>query len=182
VVSPFSNPAAAQPSTGGTGGLYSAESYELTLKNVDMVLEEVRPYLVADGGNVEVVGVADGVISLRLQGDFLFPLTHFYLSVCEEVQQHTSSGGTALLLNNSLHFHMAVQHCISLLSASRHHDQVFPLLPEMQQKLRTHILYNCVPRFRADYLILVYTHCQELMMSVGAHGSLFLLICDVYVC
>ncbi|CAK9211624.1 unnamed protein product [Sphagnum troendelagicum] len=68
VVSPFSNPAAAQPSTGGTGGLYSAESYELTLKNVDMVLEEVRPYLVADGGNVEVVGVADGVISLRLQG------------------------------------------------------------------------------------------------------------------
>ncbi|CAM6040451.1 unnamed protein product [Sphagnum compactum] len=68
VVSPFSKPAAAQPSTGGTGGLYSAESYELTLKNVDVVLEEVRPYLVADGGNVEVVGVADGVISLRLQG------------------------------------------------------------------------------------------------------------------
>jgi len=126
-VSPFSNPAAAQPSTGGTGGLYSAESYELTLKNVDMVLEEVRPYLVADGGNVEVVGVADGVISLRLQGDFLFPLTHFYLSVCEEVQQCTSSGGTTLLLNDSLHFHVAVQHCISLLSASQHHDQVFPL-------------------------------------------------------
>ncbi len=147
-----------------------------------MVLEEVRPYLVADGGNVEVVGVADGVISLRLQGDFLFPLTHLYLSVCEEVQQRTSSGGTTLLLNNNLHFHVAVQHCISLSSASQPHDQVFPLLLEMQQELRTHILYNHVPRFRADDLILVYTHCQELMMSVGAHGSLFLLICDVYVC
>ncbi|CAL5367642.1 unnamed protein product [Camellia sinensis] len=37
-------------------------------KNVDMVLEDVRPYLISDGGNVDVVSVADGVISLKLQG------------------------------------------------------------------------------------------------------------------
>jgi hypothetical protein len=65
IVSPFANDSGAQ--TGG-GGLYSADSYELSVANVDMVLEEVRPYLIADGGNVEVVGVTDGIISLRLQG------------------------------------------------------------------------------------------------------------------
>lgn len=65
IVSPFASNSGAQ--TGG-GGLYSADSYELSVANVDMVLEEVRPYLIADGGNVEVVGVTDGIISLRLQG------------------------------------------------------------------------------------------------------------------
>ncbi|KAK9136644.1 hypothetical protein Sjap_007238 [Stephania japonica] len=51
-----------------TKGLYSAQTFELTVKNVDLVLEEVRPYLIADGGNVDVVSVEDGVISLQLQG------------------------------------------------------------------------------------------------------------------
>jgi hypothetical protein len=55
-------------------GLYSAETYDFTMENVDKVLDEVRPYLVADGGNVEVVGVKDGVVSLRLQG---IPLAFF---------------------------------------------------------------------------------------------------------
>uniref|UniRef100_A0A7N0UU08 NIF system FeS cluster assembly NifU C-terminal domain-containing protein n=1 Tax=Kalanchoe fedtschenkoi TaxID=63787 RepID=A0A7N0UU08_KALFE len=49
-------------------GLYSAQTFELTAANVDLVLEDVRPYLVADGGNVDVVSVDDGVISLQLQG------------------------------------------------------------------------------------------------------------------
>ncbi|KAF7152455.1 hypothetical protein RHSIM_Rhsim01G0292400 [Rhododendron simsii] len=49
-------------------GLYSAQIFELTAQNVDMVLEGVRPYLIADGGNVDVVSVHDGVISLKLQG------------------------------------------------------------------------------------------------------------------
>lgn len=58
--------------TDGSGsrspGLYSAKQLELTLKNVDLVLEDVRPYLIADGGNVDVVSVEDGIISLQLQG------------------------------------------------------------------------------------------------------------------
>lgn len=62
IVSPF-----ASGSEAG-GGLYSAETYEFTMENVDKVLDEVRPYLIADGGNVEVVGLKDGVVSLRLQG------------------------------------------------------------------------------------------------------------------
>lgn len=53
-------------STGG--GLYSAQQFELTYENVDTVLDDVRPYLIADGGNVDVVSVEDGVVSLKLQG------------------------------------------------------------------------------------------------------------------
>ncbi|XP_050236411.1 nifU-like protein 1, chloroplastic [Mercurialis annua] len=49
-------------------GLYSAQTFELTPENVDLVLEDVRPYLIADGGNVDVVSVEDGVVSLQLQG------------------------------------------------------------------------------------------------------------------
>ncbi|XP_071722181.1 nifU-like protein 1, chloroplastic [Rutidosis leptorrhynchoides] len=49
-------------------GLYSAQRLELTAKNVDLVLEDVRPYLISDGGNVDVVSVEDGIISLKLQG------------------------------------------------------------------------------------------------------------------
>ncbi len=35
----------------------------------------------------------------------------------------------------------------NLLSASQHHIWVFPLLPERQQKLRTQIVYNGLPKF-----------------------------------
>ncbi|KAL0389743.1 UNVERIFIED_CONTAM: NifU-like protein 1, chloroplastic [Sesamum calycinum] len=49
-------------------GLYSADQFELTSGNVDKVLDNVRPYLIADGGNVDVVSVEDGVVSLKLQG------------------------------------------------------------------------------------------------------------------
>ncbi|KAL7199108.1 hypothetical protein ACSBR2_021396 [Camellia fascicularis] len=54
--------------SGSPPGLYSAKIFELTPQNVDMVLEDVRPYLISDGGNVDVVSVEDGVISLKLQG------------------------------------------------------------------------------------------------------------------
>ena len=40
----------------------------LTVQFVDRALDEVRPYLIADGGNVEVVEVEDGIVKLRLQG------------------------------------------------------------------------------------------------------------------
>ncbi|CAA0824928.1 NifU-like protein 1- chloroplastic [Striga hermonthica] len=49
-------------------GLYSADQFELTAENVDKVLENVRPYLIADGGNVDVVSVENGVVLLKLQG------------------------------------------------------------------------------------------------------------------
>ncbi|KAK3194333.1 hypothetical protein Dsin_025643 [Dipteronia sinensis] len=65
--SPSPSPSAATGSSPGPG-LYSAQKFELTPQNVDLVLEDVRPYLIADGGNVDVVSVEDGVVSLQLQG------------------------------------------------------------------------------------------------------------------
>lgn len=35
---------------------------------VEEVLEALRPSLLADGGNVELVGVDDGIVKLRLVG------------------------------------------------------------------------------------------------------------------
>lgn len=69
-----SNGITASAGSGSPAGLYSAQELELELspQNVDTVLEEVRPYLIADGGNVDVVSVEDGVISLKLQGLFCF--------------------------------------------------------------------------------------------------------------
>jgi len=61
---------ATAPTGSSSPGLYSAHQLELNPQNVDLVLEEVRPYLIADGGNVDVVSVEDGVISLKLQGHF----------------------------------------------------------------------------------------------------------------
>eukprot|EP00965_Chrysotila_dentata_P077069 2544713-Pleurochrysis_carterae.AAC.3 len=40
----------------------------LTLENVELVLDEMRPYLMADGGNVAVADIDGGVVRLELQG------------------------------------------------------------------------------------------------------------------
>lgn len=44
------------------------ETLALTNENVEMVLDEMRPYLMADGGNVELVEVEGPIVKLRLQG------------------------------------------------------------------------------------------------------------------
>jgi Fe-S cluster biogenesis protein NfuA len=40
----------------------------LTSENVETVLDELRPYLLADGGNVELVEIEGPTVKLRLQG------------------------------------------------------------------------------------------------------------------
>lgn len=40
----------------------------LTRENVEQVLDELRPYLMSDGGNVELVDIEGPVVQLRLQG------------------------------------------------------------------------------------------------------------------
>jgi Fe-S cluster biogenesis protein NfuA len=40
----------------------------MTNENVQVVLDEIRPALKADGGDVELVGVKDGIVSVRLTG------------------------------------------------------------------------------------------------------------------
>ncbi len=41
---------------------------ELTVQNVETVLNELRPYLMSDGGNVELVELDGPIVKLRLQG------------------------------------------------------------------------------------------------------------------
>jgi Fe-S cluster biogenesis protein NfuA len=46
----------------------SADPRALTLENVERALDELRPYLMADGGNVEVVEIDGPIVKVRLQG------------------------------------------------------------------------------------------------------------------
>ena len=46
----------------------TSDSAALTLDNVERVLDELRPYLMADGGNVEVVELDGPIVKVRLQG------------------------------------------------------------------------------------------------------------------
>ncbi len=43
-------------------------SLALTSENVEQVLDELRPYLMADGGNVDLVEIEGPIVKLRLQG------------------------------------------------------------------------------------------------------------------
>jgi len=45
-----------------------SQSLALTPENVETVLDDMRPYLMADGGNVELVELDGPVVKLRLQG------------------------------------------------------------------------------------------------------------------
>ena len=40
----------------------------LTSENVETVLDDLRPYLMSDGGNVELVEIDGPIVKLRLQG------------------------------------------------------------------------------------------------------------------
>ncbi|MEY2643952.1 MAG: hypothetical protein RLZZ611_601 [Cyanobacteriota bacterium] len=46
----------------------SSDPRALTLENVERTLDELRPYLMADGGNVEVVEIDGPIVKVRLQG------------------------------------------------------------------------------------------------------------------
>ncbi|KAI0562227.1 GIY-YIG endonuclease [Gracilaria domingensis] len=62
IISPFQNDPLANAA--------KKELLELSAENVDSVLDEVRPYLVSDGGNVSVIHVdgEDGRVELELEG------------------------------------------------------------------------------------------------------------------
>ena len=46
----------------------SAVELPLTAKNVENVMDEVRPYLIADGGNVALHEIDGNIVRLKLQG------------------------------------------------------------------------------------------------------------------
>jgi len=63
----------APPSTAGGAELVSTSSapssvLPLTLANVETVLDELRPYLMADGGNVSVAEIDGATVRLALEG------------------------------------------------------------------------------------------------------------------
>lgn len=63
----------APPSTAGGAELVSStpsgsEALPLTLANVETVLDELRPYLMADGGNVSVAEIDGATVRLALEG------------------------------------------------------------------------------------------------------------------
>ncbi|EFN56913.1 hypothetical protein CHLNCDRAFT_144603 [Chlorella variabilis] len=55
-------------SSGAVCQAAATDTLELTEENVETVLDEVRPYLMADGGNVEFVEIDGPVVYLRLAG------------------------------------------------------------------------------------------------------------------
>ena len=46
----------------------SNETLALTTENVEKVLDELRPFLMADGGNVEIAEIDGPIVKVRLQG------------------------------------------------------------------------------------------------------------------
>ena len=46
----------------------SDETLPLTTENVEKVLDELRPFLMADGGNVEIAEIDGPIVKVRLQG------------------------------------------------------------------------------------------------------------------
>jgi Fe-S cluster biogenesis protein NfuA len=63
--------AAGSPAADNSGSDNAAAELDpraLTLANVERALDELRPYLMADGGNVEVVEIDGPIVKVRLQG------------------------------------------------------------------------------------------------------------------
>ncbi len=58
----------ATPDTSASVEAPISDPRALTIENVERVLDELRPYLMADGGNVEIVEIDGPTVKVRLQG------------------------------------------------------------------------------------------------------------------
>jgi Fe-S cluster biogenesis protein NfuA len=74
IISPFdaSSPSYEEASrsvgTTSTAATATTEYLDLTWENVEKVLDEMRPYLIQDGGNVVIADIDGPVVKLELQG------------------------------------------------------------------------------------------------------------------
>ncbi|KAL3787700.1 hypothetical protein HJC23_012126 [Cyclotella cryptica] len=74
IISPFDNSSEESSEENGTAtATYTPlpsddEPLDLTWDNVDLVLEEMRPYLLQDGGNVAISEIDGPIVKLELQG------------------------------------------------------------------------------------------------------------------
>ena len=48
--------------------IMSTDTLALTNDNVEKVLDELRPFLISDGGNVEIAEIDGPIVKVRLQG------------------------------------------------------------------------------------------------------------------
>ncbi len=39
-----------------------------TLKNVEKALEEIRPFLISDGGNIKLLSIENNIVKVELEG------------------------------------------------------------------------------------------------------------------
>jgi lysyl-tRNA synthetase class 2 len=67
IVSPFDDDATAAYTPTKPTELAEEEFLELTFDNVEKVLDEMRPYLIQDGGNVAISEIDGPVVRLELQ-------------------------------------------------------------------------------------------------------------------
>lgn len=68
IVSPFENSGTSDGEGGAVATTETLEGpLELTWENVEKVLDEMRPYLIQDGGNVAITEIDGPVVRLELQ-------------------------------------------------------------------------------------------------------------------
>ena len=58
----------------------STETLSLTNENVEKVLDELRPFLISDGGNVEIAEIDGPIVKVRLQGACVVAQVALWLS------------------------------------------------------------------------------------------------------
>ena len=69
IVSPFDSSDGSASSATVAGGVATVPEFlDLTWDNVEKVLDEMRPYLIQDGGNVIISDIDGPVVKLELQG------------------------------------------------------------------------------------------------------------------
>lgn len=71
IISPFDDSSAAEDPNIATQSPAEKGPLELTWDNVELVLDEMRPYLIQDGGNVVISEIDGPVVRLELQVCFL---------------------------------------------------------------------------------------------------------------
>jgi lysyl-tRNA synthetase class 2 len=68
IVSPFDPSESGTSAAAPAGGADSSGPLDLTWENVELVLDEMRPYLIQDGGNVKISDIDGPVVRLQLEG------------------------------------------------------------------------------------------------------------------
>ena len=95
------------------------DSLPLTLDNVELVLNEMRPYLMADGGNVAVSSIEGPVVKLELQVPSCGIVASFRMIHCATPGHSHSQQRT----NQTAHCLATITGCMWLVPIKRNYDE-----------------------------------------------------------